>query len=88
MKVKSLEINRNWRDSQLQGSLTLQSETNENITSDVELSPEIIAAVLAVVRDHAVKAYKAQAAQADSALGAAIAGPALENAASFKEIAA
>jgi len=88
MKVKSLEINRNWRDHQLQGSLTLQSETNENITSDVELSPEVIASVLAVVRDHAVKSYKAQAAQADSALGAAIAGPALENAASFKELAA
>ena len=88
MKVKSLEITRNWRDSQLQGSLTLQSETNENITSDIELTPEIIASVLAVVREHAVKAYKAQAAQADSALGAAIAGPALENAASFKEIAA
>lgn len=88
MKVKSLEITRNWRDHQLQGSLTLQSETNENITSDVELTPEIIACVLAVVRDHAVKAYKAQAAQADTALSAAIHGPALENAASFKEIAA
>ena len=88
MKVKSLTINRSWRNNQLEGKLTLQSETNENVTSDIELSPEMIACVLAVVRDHAVKAYKAQATQADSALGAAIAGPALENAASFTEIAA
>ena len=88
MKVKSLTINRSWRNNQLEGKLTLQSETNEDVTSDIELTPEIIACVLAVVRDHAVKAYKAQATQADLALGSAIHGPALEQAASFKEIAA
>jgi hypothetical protein len=86
MKVKSINIARPWNSDTLKGVVTLESD-NE-VTTSVELSAEIIIKILDLIRKPAVDSFKAQAAEADKALGEAIAAPALEAATQIRELAA
>ena len=86
MKVKSIRIERSWNSEILKGSVTL--ETANEVTTSVELSSETIVKILDLIRKPAVDSFKAQAAEADKALGEAIAAPALEAATQIRELAA
>ena len=86
MKVKSIKIERPWNSDTLKGVVTLESASE--VTTSVELSTEMIVKILDLIRKPAVDSFKAQAAEADKALGEAIAAPALEAAANIRELAA
>ena len=86
MKVKSVKIERPWNSDTLKGVVTLES--HNEVMTQVEIPIEVIVKVLELVRKPSVEGVKAQAVEADRALGEAIAAPALEAAAQIKELAA